>query len=1221
MDFKFVINNIPCLMCWYTRILQILLLILVSSTIIVDSLPDGFVAEVVTNAPAVSGIFAPNPRNDDKPMLMLVSKRGLVSVVENPDESPDSIEILDLGTGNRLCTNGERGLQSITIHPNFTDNLFVYLFYTRYSQGCPADSEDGEMWNVVERFVMNSSTLQLDYDTREPIWRTSPLAWRIHNGGALAFGNDGKLWITTGDSGNRDMVPLLNNTHGSIIRLNDDGSLPEDNPSRQDNNETHVFRCADTGGVVPIDAPENSVCGEVFANGVRNPFRIAMDPKEKDKVKFAMSDVGANHWEEISIAGTDYKGKNYGWPAWEGPCSRNSLTDCPLPPDNDSTIIEPFHYYEHRSLQEGGCVGGSTFVPEGIWPSKYQFLFIDFIFLEIYNLIEEPERECRTSCWPPMSRYRNETFFESVHDPTIHVNNARMTDMFFGPYNGTEALYVTFFGTFDTVLRIRYTGIVNDPPLVDFEVEDRNFDVGEAIFFNGSISSDPDGDNITFSWRFGDGTKSDEQNPTHRYDAIGEYIVTLIVKDSIGHTNQKSAKIVVGDPPQVSILSPFENDTFVVGENIWLEANASDWYGNPLNNSVFEWEVRRHHAKHFHPFLEPTEGNGFYLESAPEPEDFYAAMNSHLEVIVKVTDENGLTATTNRLVYPDMMLVGIDSVPSNLIILVDGEKVESFQEIWSWTGHKLHLIASKDNYPLVFESWGDGTTERERFSALDSNHSYFVATFCTAIGGECNLNETNCCHGTCDNSSGVCLDYAAPPVTWTALDYTTAFEMSSSKYGGCNPRDDGVDMQPTTDMICQLRDQSPCNIGWWEAGEYLMYHFTIPQGEAGLYNIRARVATNAAGKDLGIAILPHGGDWESESFVVPADGYQSFNDINWKVRLEENNYDLKIFSTLGSINLCSVSLFPTNTSEPRNKTTVPVTWSALDYSFAFEKTEDSYGGCNTQSDGVDAQLTSDDICQVRDGSLCNVGWWDADEYLLYSFSVPSQSAGMYNIRVRAAAHALGKDIGLQLLQAADDIVLDSKLFSVPAEGYQSFNDLIWNVFLEEGDYDLKVHSNTGKINLCSVAILEADEEEIFKMTVPGIYNAMSFTDDFVEKSIERYGDCPVRSDSHIDAKLNQDSVCKQAVSEFDEHCNIAWSEPDEYVVYDIYKESTQTNVKVSIRIASYKSKSVKVQLYSFDMLTEFGSTTIKTPGRQSWNIYDTIVVWEDIALEVSNRSR
>ena len=94
-------------------------------------------------------------------------------------------------------------------------------------------------------------------------------------------------------------------------------------------------------------------------------------------------------------------------------------------------------------------------------------------------------------------------------------------------------MYVIKYGRFQTVLRITYTGIHNDPPLVDFEFEDRNYDVGEKVVFDGSQTFDTEGDALTFNWFFGDGATSSETGPSHAYATPGEYKVALIVVDAL----------------------------------------------------------------------------------------------------------------------------------------------------------------------------------------------------------------------------------------------------------------------------------------------------------------------------------------------------------------------------------------------------------------------------------------------------------------------------------------------------------------------------------------------------------------------------------------------------------------------------------------------------------------------------------------------------------------
>jgi hypothetical protein len=83
---------------------------------------------------------------------------------------------------------------------------------------------------------------------------------------------------------------------------------------------------------------------------------MSVDPiaaAKESKTKISISDVGAQHWEELSWGGTDYKGKDYGWPKFEGPCQPGKLDQC-SPPSATSNLVDPYHYYEHKSIEDGG---------------------------------------------------------------------------------------------------------------------------------------------------------------------------------------------------------------------------------------------------------------------------------------------------------------------------------------------------------------------------------------------------------------------------------------------------------------------------------------------------------------------------------------------------------------------------------------------------------------------------------------------------------------------------------------------------------------------------------------------------------------------------------------------------------------------------------------------------------------------------------------------------
>mmetsp|Transcript_3369 Transcript_3369/g.3554 ORF Transcript_3369/g.3554 Transcript_3369/m.3554 type:complete len:1033 (+) Transcript_3369:95-3193(+) len=738
--------------CWF-GVVSLLLLVLPSYYVPrVSSLPAGFVKELIVNTPAVTGTWATNPRSPEgKSMLILASKTGTIKVLENPDESDKVFPILDLRFDQKdLCTNGERGVQGIAIHPQFDTNGFVYLLSPVYVEGCPEKTDDAP-WNIVARFRMNPTTLQLDPKSKKVIWRGGKTYKNVHNGGAMAFVIDDKLYVTTGDSGDGTTVQPLSNVHGSIIRLNEDGSVPNDNPFADPDDYPHSYRCADTGGYVPKDAPDTAICAEVFANGLRNPFRMAMDPNEHKKVKFHISDVGGAYWEELDWGGDDFRGRNYGYPIHEGPCLHGHSNRCQLP--GDKNILEPFHWYAHRSIQEGGCISGATTVPQSAgWPSDYTILYADFLFHEIYQLFEETQSSCR-ACRPPQSNYQNATFYQI---PKVEGRKkGGITDMFFGPYKDTQALYVIARDGTEQVTRIRYTEDVdNTPPIPIIILKDLNYQytVGELFEFDGSTSTDAEGGYLEYAWNFDDGTTSTKRKPTHTFEEPGKYKVKLVVTDTSGLSQQTSTLITIGQPPTVTIVSPRSGEEFSVGQIFTLQGEAFDFEGKRLEESQLSWEVRKHHAEHYHPFLDPMIGNNITLFPAPEPEDFFASTNSYLRVILTATDTEGLTTVVERVIQPWKITVEIDSVPPGIEVVVDLYPLTTSEQIVSWNGHHLSVLA-KDQPPYEFRSWWDGKTNRARTIQLsDSNQPTVLALYCAQEYWFCTSDE-ECCSESCVSMS------------------------------------------------------------------------------------------------------------------------------------------------------------------------------------------------------------------------------------------------------------------------------------------------------------------------------------------------------------------------------------------------------------------------------------------------------------------------------------
>jgi glucose/arabinose dehydrogenase len=205
------------------------------------SLPSGFIAEDVTRATAITGAFAWHKSN--QAVLFLSSKEGSLIVLEDPDNSDKFSNVANFKTW--MCTDGERGLQSIRPHPNFLKNRYLFVYYTKFKEGCDENPKDGP-YNRLSRFYV-SNDFRIDRSSEKVLLELPPTSKHLHNGGSLAFGNDGKLYVTTGDGGSREPAVSqdLGNLLGKILRLNDDGTIPSDNPFA--NGGT---RCGSSGGKV-----------------------------------------------------------------------------------------------------------------------------------------------------------------------------------------------------------------------------------------------------------------------------------------------------------------------------------------------------------------------------------------------------------------------------------------------------------------------------------------------------------------------------------------------------------------------------------------------------------------------------------------------------------------------------------------------------------------------------------------------------------------------------------------------------------------------------------------------------------------------------------------------------------------------------------------------------------------------------------------------------------
>ena len=615
---------------------------------------------------------------------------------------------LDLNDhANDICTTSERGLLGVAVDPGFAANGYVYLYWSPRINSTTCR-------NRLSRFTMTGNTISLGSEA--VLVDNIPAPLGTHNAGDVHVGKDGNLYVSVGDGGrdyagdsgdgtNNDAARDMHALVGKILRITRDGGIPADNPFQGPG----TVRCHQTGTTT---APNK--CREIYATGLRNPFRIAFDPNAAG-VKFHINDVGQNHWEEIDL-GTS--GADYGWNVREGPCVRGSTTNCGPPP---AGMTNPIFSYQQGSPSGCRAITGGAFVPAGIWPPSYTgtYLFADYVCGRIFRLDQS-----------------GDTYVRSDFAAGLGSNSA--VHMAFGPHDGSQSLYYTTYEAGGSVRRIDYTGSANRQPVAALTASPTSGAAPLTVSFDGGGSSDPDaGDTLTYIWDFGDGTPSTEaSSPTtsHTYLTPGSYTASLRVRDNHGALSvPATVNIQPGNtPPTPTIDTPADGVRFRVGDTATLHGSATDAQDGSVPASRLRWRVLRHHGtSHTHPWLPETAGNDIQI-STPTPEDLATAGTSFLEIQLTATDSQGLSSTVTRQLRPRLVDLTFAAEPAGLTLQVNGEAVAAPFTFPSWEAWTFPVSAVRQQDAggawWVFDHWSDGGAATHSVTTGASPATY-TATF------------------------------------------------------------------------------------------------------------------------------------------------------------------------------------------------------------------------------------------------------------------------------------------------------------------------------------------------------------------------------------------------------------------------------------------------------------------------------------------------------------
>jgi glucose/arabinose dehydrogenase len=607
--------------------------------------------------------YAPDGR------LFVAEKEGRVRVVSASGALlPTPFATVDVNTDN------DRGLIGLALDPDFPTTPYVYLAYT-------TDIVPPNPINRLSR-IHRITRMTANGDVAIPgsevvLIDGIPSDTDSHAGGALRFGPDGKLYVSTGDGStyhgatSQALRALdIDQLVGKILRVNPDGSAPPDNPF--------------------YSGPE-AVRSKVWQSGLRNPFKANFRPGTG---KLYINDVGWDSWEEVNLGSP---GASFGWPCFEGDAPQAEYTSLFDSVCASVLPVPPLYSYEHPP-NLGGAITGGAFYEGSNYPLLYRdtYFVADYVLSRIQVLTLTPDDSLVSSA----DFATGDTTFTPV-------------DLTMGPDG--NLVYLNLASNFTvpsgSVHRIVYVGAGNHAPQVVASATPTSGYAPLSVSFSNAGSSDRDGDSLSCHWQFGDGGESDTCLADHVYGSSGPYVATLRLSDGTV-TREAKVTITVGSlPPTAQITEPPPYATFLDDDGIRFSGLAQDPDDGAIDPGSLRWTVILHHNEHQHDYLDATGPEGSFIAAGGAPGDIIS-----YEVVLTATDSSGLSDTrsvTVRKNHPPIAVVGSTwtvgcALPAPTVTL-DGSRSadpdeQPFSYSWTQTGGPPVSLTGTDTPFVSFQA-------------------------------------------------------------------------------------------------------------------------------------------------------------------------------------------------------------------------------------------------------------------------------------------------------------------------------------------------------------------------------------------------------------------------------------------------------------------------------------------------------------------------------------
>jgi PKD repeat protein len=723
---------------------SVLVLLLSAVTVSAQTVPSGF-----TESGVIAGLTEPTAvRFSPDGRVFVAEKSGLIKVFDDLSDSTPTV-FADLRT--KVHNFWDRGLLGLALHPGFPTAPWVYVLYThdaaiggtapRWGDMCPSPpgaTEDGCV--VSARLSRLQASGNVMTGSEQVLLEGWGQQYPSHSIGALAFGADGALYVSSGDGASFTFVDY--GQDGSPLNPLGDPPVPVGSLQTPPSAEGGALRSQSprrpagepvvlNGAILRVDPetgaplPENPLFSHpdpmarrIVGYGLRNPFRIITRPGTSE---IWIADVGWADWEELNriSAPTTFPVTNFGWPCYEGPGRQPgydaaNLTLCEQLYGTPTAVTAPYYTYHHaeRVVPGESCPTGSSaitglaFYGGGSYPPAYTgaLFFADH------------SRRCIWAMFPGASGLPDpatrSTFVASARNPV---------DLQIGP--GGDLFYVDLTG--GTIRRVTYAS-GNQPPTAVIQAVPLFGPVPLTVGFSGTASSDPDaGQALTYSWDLnGDGVFGDSTaaEPSFTYATAGNYTVRLRVTDPLGASHTATVVIAAGNsPPAAVINSPLSTLAWGVGDSISFAGHAVDAEQGTLPASALSWSLLLHHCPsncHVHP-LQTFSGVASGSFTAPDHE-----YPSHLELVLTATDAGGLQHTTSVILQPLTVQLSFASSPPGLQLAVGAASTATPFVVDVIQGSNNSISApspqalSGTNYQ--FSAWSDGGAATHNITAASA---------------------------------------------------------------------------------------------------------------------------------------------------------------------------------------------------------------------------------------------------------------------------------------------------------------------------------------------------------------------------------------------------------------------------------------------------------------------------------------------------------------------